>query len=100
MDIEKIKFNGTLYKSYHTIVPGLVRAVRLGKIPGTVYIESVERPAGFGSAGSVDASCLVKACGECGGRGTLDVLGGDWGKTPDSERTCWQCGGTGIHKEA
>jgi len=34
-------------------------------------------------------------CGECGGRGTLTRLGGDWGKTPDTDVTCWRCKGTG-----
>ncbi len=35
-------------------------------------------------------------CAECNGRGKLTVLGGDWGKTPESERECWMCKGTGV----
>ena len=35
------------------------------------------------------------SCGECNGSGKLTQLGGDWGRTPDREVTCWACGGTG-----
>lgn len=38
----------------------------------------------------------IVCCSECAGRGTLTKLGGDWGKTPDTEVTCWMCKGTGA----
>lgn len=34
-------------------------------------------------------------CPECSGRGKLQTLGGDWGKTPEGEIECWKCKGTG-----
>ena len=36
-----------------------------------------------------------RKCGECNGTGKLTVLGGDWGKRPDTEVVCWACHGTG-----
>lgn len=36
-----------------------------------------------------------KKCGECNGTGKLTRLGGDWGKTGDTEVPCWKCGGKG-----
>ncbi len=41
---------------------------------------------------------IKRGCGECGGTGKLTKLGGDWGKTPDTEVTCWKCNGTGKEK--
>lgn len=38
----------------------------------------------------------LDACGECGGSGKLTRLGGDWGKTPDTEVECWACEGSGA----
>jgi hypothetical protein len=32
-----------------------------------------------------------RRCAECGGRGTLAQLGGDWGATPDRDVPCWAC---------
>ena len=34
-------------------------------------------------------------CPECNGKGKLTRLGGDWGKTPDTEVPCWRCAGAG-----
>lgn len=33
-------------------------------------------------------------CAECNGTGKLTRLGGDWGKTPDTEVPCWRCQST------
>jgi Protein of unknown function (DUF3768) len=52
--------------------------------------------------GAIDAcqAALLPAdagvhCGECNGTGKLTRLGGDWGKTAESEVSCWACSGTG-----
>lgn len=33
----------------------------------------------------------MATCGECGGRGVLTRLGGDWGATAETEVPCWAC---------
>ena len=35
-------------------------------------------------------------CRECDGKGTLQTLGGDWGKTKDGTIVCWACEGKGV----
>jgi len=35
-------------------------------------------------------------CLECHGTGKKTRLGGDWGKTPDTEIPCWACDGEGT----
>lgn len=39
-----------------------------------------------------------KHCIECGGKGTLHTLGGDWGKTKEGTVSCWACGGEGTRE--
>ena len=46
-------------------------------------------------AGDAPPATPAAPCAECGGRGTLTRLGGDWGKTPESEVACWACKGVG-----
>jgi DnaJ-class molecular chaperone len=61
------------------------------------YLEAVAARAAKSSY--VASSAPADECGECNGTGTLTRLGGDWGKTPDTEVACWSCKGTGKTQE-
>lgn len=39
------------------------------------------------------ADVSKEVCSECNGKGTLTQLGGDWGKTPETQVPCWKCKG-------
>lgn len=46
-----------------------------------------------GGARVAPAIAKEEPCSECNGRGTLERLGGDWGKTPEATAPCWKCRG-------